>query len=80
MIQSVDRLQIEQERWVVVLFHDCRCRQGGFDAVRSVVGNDPPESSQCVSVQIVGQGAKIVLNLERRSATRDNGPLFGCEV
>jgi hypothetical protein len=78
VIELVDRLEAENERWISVLFeHDGR-EEHRFQAVRASVADDAAKTAErgaAAWLCVVGQAIQVALDLARRIEARKQGAL-----
>ena len=79
MIQLVDRLEAEHQRWVAVLLENHRGCKRGFKAMRGAVADNPAKASKRRGARgrlgVIRQPVQIALHCRWRSQLPDETPL-----
>jgi hypothetical protein len=78
VIEPVDRLKAEDQRWIAVLLHDDRGEERGLEAMRAAVRDHAAEAAQrraSAGLVVIGKAVEIALHGGRSAQPGYEPPL-----
>src|SRR5688500_16365122 len=79
VVELIDRLEAQNERWITMLLESHRRKQGGLQAMRATLGYDAAEAAQRRAggrrFGVVRKSVEVALHGQRRAEPADQPPL-----